>query len=495
MSERDGFLRAICASPEDDAVRLVYADWLEEHGDALRAEFIRLQCRLDSEDPFAPGRRALLRREWQLLRQHGERWIREDGLADLVFSPGSLWHYPPKTRFRRGFIDRAWFRSPDDFLRVAPDLFARAPITGIALGDPYTITPEQEQWFHNTYLVVVNAVRGLPPWHQGEPRGTAFPEPDEFRRFVASPWLAELRSFAMSTIFSDRRHLEILAAAPAASHLRELDLSKSMCVVGEAWAVLAESPVLDGLQALRLDKCHLEMDGLRALVRSPHLAKLQRLSLEGEGDRYFLGTEGIALICSSHAWPQLRELNVCGQAGGAAGLHALAAWPGLARLTRLDISYFGSLTGDDTLAEEMAAWTTFARSPSWGPLRELNLEGGVLEHLEAILDSRNLATLRVLAFECPFRRWDSPEEHFMQDEAAALLARCPHFADDLELQITSEGLSKKGQRLLQDRFGDGLILYPAEGGAHRPSGVWASGRPSRSTFHSEERFPEKRPRS
>jgi uncharacterized protein (TIGR02996 family) len=492
MSEQDAFLRAICASPEDDTVRLVYADWLEEHGDAVRAEFIRLQCRLDSEDPFAPGRRALLRREWQLLRQHGERWIREDGLADMVFKPGSLWHYPAKTRFRRGFIDRGWFLSPDDFLRAAPDLFARTPITGIALHEPYTITPEQQQWFHNTYLVVVNAARGLPPWHLHEPRGTEFPEPDEFRRFVASPWFARLRSFAMNAIYSDRRHLEILAASPATGHLRELDLSSNICLFGEAWVVLTESPVLDGLQSLLLDKCEFGMDGLRALVNSPHLANLQRLSL-GEGDRCYLGAEGIALICGSRALPQLRELNVCGQAGGAAGLQTLAAWPGLARLTRLDISHFG--VWENTLAETMAAWTAFARSPNWGSLCELNLEGGESVELEAFLDSPNLATLRVLTFEFPFHRYGDPEEEFIQDEAAALLARCPHFADELELQIPSEGLSKKGRRLLRDRFGERLILYPADGGAHRQPGDWASGRPSRSTFHSEERHPEKPPRS
>ncbi len=30
------FLRAICESPEDDTERLVYADWLDENGDAER---------------------------------------------------------------------------------------------------------------------------------------------------------------------------------------------------------------------------------------------------------------------------------------------------------------------------------------------------------------------------------------------------------------------------------------------------------------------------
>jgi uncharacterized protein (TIGR02996 family) len=39
-------LARILASPEDDAPRLVYADWLDEHGEPARAEFIRVQCEL-----------------------------------------------------------------------------------------------------------------------------------------------------------------------------------------------------------------------------------------------------------------------------------------------------------------------------------------------------------------------------------------------------------------------------------------------------------------
>ncbi|HEY7158985.1 MAG TPA: TIGR02996 domain-containing protein [Gemmataceae bacterium] len=38
------FLNAIHSAPRDDATRLIYADWLEEHGQEQRAEFIRLQC-------------------------------------------------------------------------------------------------------------------------------------------------------------------------------------------------------------------------------------------------------------------------------------------------------------------------------------------------------------------------------------------------------------------------------------------------------------------
>jgi uncharacterized protein (TIGR02996 family) len=44
---RDAFLRAILESPEDDTTRLVFADWLDDNGELERAEFIRLQIRME----------------------------------------------------------------------------------------------------------------------------------------------------------------------------------------------------------------------------------------------------------------------------------------------------------------------------------------------------------------------------------------------------------------------------------------------------------------
>ena len=38
----DPFVAAICAEPDDDLPRLIYADWLDDRGDP-RGEFIRLQ--------------------------------------------------------------------------------------------------------------------------------------------------------------------------------------------------------------------------------------------------------------------------------------------------------------------------------------------------------------------------------------------------------------------------------------------------------------------
>lgn len=47
MTHDDAFLQAILEAPDDDTPRLIYADWLDEHGDPARAEFIRLQYQIE----------------------------------------------------------------------------------------------------------------------------------------------------------------------------------------------------------------------------------------------------------------------------------------------------------------------------------------------------------------------------------------------------------------------------------------------------------------
>ncbi|MHB1424636.1 MAG: TIGR02996 domain-containing protein [Gemmataceae bacterium] len=59
MTHADAFLQDILAHPDDDAPRLIFADWLEEQGDAgsvARAEFIRAQCALTNKN-LPPHRR------------------------------------------------------------------------------------------------------------------------------------------------------------------------------------------------------------------------------------------------------------------------------------------------------------------------------------------------------------------------------------------------------------------------------------------------------
>jgi uncharacterized protein (TIGR02996 family) len=53
-AERQGLMRGVLEQPDEDAPRLVLADWYEEHGEPDRAEFIRLQCRRPRLDDLHP---------------------------------------------------------------------------------------------------------------------------------------------------------------------------------------------------------------------------------------------------------------------------------------------------------------------------------------------------------------------------------------------------------------------------------------------------------
>jgi carbon storage regulator len=69
-AEGQAFLNAIEANPDDEGLRLVLADWLEERGDPL-GEWLRLQCRLARLPAKDRHRSALERREQALWAEHG----------------------------------------------------------------------------------------------------------------------------------------------------------------------------------------------------------------------------------------------------------------------------------------------------------------------------------------------------------------------------------------------------------------------------------------
>jgi uncharacterized protein (TIGR02996 family) len=47
VTDRETLFANVLHQPADDMARLVLADWLDEHDEPERAEFIRVQCRMD----------------------------------------------------------------------------------------------------------------------------------------------------------------------------------------------------------------------------------------------------------------------------------------------------------------------------------------------------------------------------------------------------------------------------------------------------------------
>lgn len=123
MTEREALMRAICESPDDDTPRLVFADWLDEHGEPERAEFIRAQIELTRDYLTMPARSRLHKRVLALRRANEKRWG-----AELPY-PGTLWSHG----FERGFVEAVTVNDVGTFIREAPVIFASVPITTLRI--------------------------------------------------------------------------------------------------------------------------------------------------------------------------------------------------------------------------------------------------------------------------------------------------------------------------------------------------------------------------
>src|SRR5262245_46285153 len=142
-------------NPDDNAPRLVLADWLEEHGEPERAEFIRLQCR--GNDQGTPGAVERARREEELLNANGERWL--SGLCR------GLWlgwgQRPPSVRVSRGLIQ---LRNDRGFHNLA-----------------MAVLPEDAAWVESLSCVYES--------HDGKPR---------LKEIAASPLFSEVATLSLT---------------------------------------------------------------------------------------------------------------------------------------------------------------------------------------------------------------------------------------------------------------------------------------------------------
>jgi uncharacterized protein (TIGR02996 family) len=126
MTDGPALLRNIVANPDDDTARLVYADWLDESGDADRAEFVRGQVRLAQMRPHDDGFTALDVRCRRLEDAHPE-W--REGLPDEFVERRERFCGPRVQPFERGFLARARLL-PKQYVQNRP-LFDRNPVSNV----------------------------------------------------------------------------------------------------------------------------------------------------------------------------------------------------------------------------------------------------------------------------------------------------------------------------------------------------------------------------
>jgi uncharacterized protein (TIGR02996 family) len=153
MTDRDALLAAVIARPEDDLPRLVFADWLEEHGESAWAAFIRTQIAAEALPPGDPDRAAL---EWTaagLLREYRTDWDRE--LPEWVTLQDT------KIVYRRGFADEL-STTPRRLFRDGHELGAVAPVRIVRLRPQRRVSATTPRMFraHDYYKRIVTLQLG-----------------------------------------------------------------------------------------------------------------------------------------------------------------------------------------------------------------------------------------------------------------------------------------------------------------------------------------------
>lgn len=230
-ADERAFLTAIIAAPDDDLPRLVYADWLDEHDAAARAEFIRTECQIQHLEPGHPERAFLFARRDQLRGAFKRDWFGS-------FLVGSV-----EWTTTRGFIEDVT-TGPGELSDYGQDWFATQPIRRLWLRSVFTQDGGVRRWYH--------------------------------RELFRSPLMGRLTTLNLTHANVNSAGLYFLAQNAALSSLRELFLAHNL-IDSEGAASLARMPALTQLRSLDLTHNQITDAGAQALARSTTLTSLDNL--------------------------------------------------------------------------------------------------------------------------------------------------------------------------------------------------------------------------
>jgi uncharacterized protein (TIGR02996 family) len=363
----EALLAGIRECPEDDIRRLVLADWLEDHDQPERAEFVRLQVRrARAEAPFGECFSQIgplvTEREGALLAANRHEWLGElPGLVTeraIPIENGSV-HY----EFSRGLLR----------LRME----AAAFLGRLPAGLERCFTDGWVEWLELEQVE------------------------EHLADVLASPLLAWITDLSLSTaenlpVERGWEVVRLLTESPALAGLRALNLYISSLRDSGARA-LAACPHLAGLTSLELFLQGVSADGLAALAGSPHLASLTRLYLMGGSLRLgecrvladnlragllHLGLlenladdRGAEALASCPQLRQLRSLDLRGAQLSARGAEALAASPHLGELLYLSLGEVSYRDWQGVNPEGNEALRALTTGPGLPRLEHLDLSG------------------------------------------------------------------------------------------------------------------------
>lgn len=328
MPDDEPFFAAIRDRPADDTPRLVYADWLDDHGKAARAEFVRVQCELAGTP--APDRvRGLRKREEELLKAHRAEWcgpvvrkLRGKKTGRVVF--------------RRGFVEEI-AGSAADLLSLAADIERIAPVLGTL-----EVREVQEQAGEILDLPVTRRVRTLKlDGFDAESRDllTAYPGRDGLERLA----LTNIEFHSADETLAPYLDSPLVRSAAAVELAFGYFLHDDQ--VPQVGFAAAQPVNVGEIERLRLPNLRgfgcwgVGLETVEALAAAKWFPGLEVLDFECK----FVDDEPLIALLASPTFPVLRELRLNENSLTDAAVGAVARCPALNRLETLLLD-FNSLT-------------------------------------------------------------------------------------------------------------------------------------------------------
>ncbi|MBA4188846.1 MAG: hypothetical protein C0467_12685 [Planctomycetaceae bacterium] len=392
--QHDALYRAICAEPDEDTPRLVYADLIEEAGDGTRAAFIRAQVELAHAKEYDPV--TVSARQLNPDAFHG--WSMAHTLPKI---PGGYgWH---TFEFRRGFPWKAGVNSRAAFVGDGAGVFDVAPIQALdvnthdrpdlvnlaewphlrrihrlefshgwfgpdaitQLGNSPNATSLVELAFEHDGITAAGlealAVSDLfPRLEVLELRSNLIPPALIVDALAAANKPGTLGRLSLASNSIAEADADHLFALPMMQGLQSLDLSDNKRLGVEGASALAASGALRGLRVLRLGNTLPGVPGVRALTEAGGFSGVRSLDLSANR----LGPVAVKLLAESSAARGLRVLNLANNPVGDAGATAIANSRAFAHLLELDLA-------DAELSDSGAI--ALAESQYLGNLLRLNL--------------------------------------------------------------------------------------------------------------------------
>jgi uncharacterized protein (TIGR02996 family) len=275
MTQDESFLEAIRAEPDEDAVRLIYADWLMEQDEPSRVErgeFIRLQVEHARLAPNDVKRKALIDQERTLLGRNWKAWI--GPLSDVCRGLSrDVWMHrgyraDSIAQFSRGFVKSVSVHAPD-FLTRVKDLLRLTPLDHLQITGANSRAVELAGCFGLASIQKLDFVD-----YFVDPLDAA-----GMRELARSPHLGRLRELDLYRNNLGDEGVAALVTAGWLAQLNYLNLSENG-ISDEGARLLAQSPLLSRLQSLGLERNELTAEGCRELRESPYLPRSAQVKLQ-----------------------------------------------------------------------------------------------------------------------------------------------------------------------------------------------------------------------